>query len=70
MLVVRAARLVVHGALDAVIAHAEAERALAASPASDKHLATIVGRGHNDLGSDPSYWEALGPFLARIARSG
>ncbi len=66
----QAPTLLVHGSGDAVIAHTEAERALAASPARDKHLATIFGRGHNDLGVDPAYWAALSPFLARIARTG
>lgn len=62
--------LLLHGERDAVIAHAEAERALAASASSEKCLATILGRGHNDLSLEPAYWQALGPFVDRLARRG
>lgn len=61
--------LLLHGERDAVIVHAEAERALAASASSEKRLATIPGRGHNDLSIEPAYWHALGPFLDALAKS-
>lgn len=64
---VGAPTLLLHGERDAVISHSEAERALAASLARRKQLTTILGRGHNDLGADRAYWEALGPFLASVA---
>jgi len=57
--------LLLHGERDAVIMHAEAERALAAASCAPKHLVTIRGRGHNDLSLEPAYWQALGPFLER-----
>ncbi|MBX7195248.1 MAG: lysophospholipase, partial [Sandaracinaceae bacterium] len=59
---VTAPTLLLHGEDDAVIAHAEAERAHQALR-TDKHLVTIPGRGHNDLSMHPAYWQALAPFL-------
>ena len=35
----------------------------AAPKARTAELATIPGRGHNDLSMHPAYWEALAPFL-------
>ncbi|GAB4199286.1 MAG: alpha/beta hydrolase [Sandaracinaceae bacterium] len=60
--------LLLHGDADRVIAHREAERALAASPAADAQLVTLRGRGHNDVSLDPSYWSALAELLARCGR--
>ncbi|MBN8611906.1 MAG: alpha/beta hydrolase [Deltaproteobacteria bacterium] len=60
---VTAPTLLLHGEDDSVIVHGEAERALASIPHARKSLATIAGRGHNDLAMDPAYWRALGPFL-------
>lgn len=60
---VTAPTLLLHGEEDAVIAHDEAVRALAAIGHAEKSLATIARRGHNDLAMDPAYWRALGPFL-------
>lgn len=59
--------LLLHGELDAAISIHEAEHALALLGAREKRLARIVGRGHNDLAVDRSYWEALGPFLEAVA---
>jgi fermentation-respiration switch protein FrsA (DUF1100 family) len=35
----------------------------AAPKAREAELATIPGRGHNDLSMHPAYWQALAPFL-------
>lgn len=64
---VRAPTLLLHGEDDTVIAHDEAEDALDGLSGS-KSLATIAGRGHNDLAMDPTYWRALAPFLAAHVR--
>lgn len=55
--------LLLHGEQDTAIVHAEAEHALATIPHANKSLATIMGRGHNDLAMDPSYWRNLAPYL-------
>jgi pimeloyl-ACP methyl ester carboxylesterase len=64
---VTAPTLLLHGERDAVIVHDEAVRALAAISHEEKSLATIPGRGHNDLAMDPAYWRALGPFLDALS---
>ncbi|MBX3161856.1 MAG: alpha/beta hydrolase [Deltaproteobacteria bacterium] len=58
--------LVLHGALDSLILHDEAEAALAAAGSADKRLVTIPERGHNDVSGEPTYWAALGTFLQRL----
>jgi alpha-beta hydrolase superfamily lysophospholipase len=65
----RAPLLVLHGERDDVIALPEARSALAAAGATDRDKALVVvpGRGHNDVSSAASYWEALAGFIARIS---
>lgn len=58
--------LLLHGEEDRAITIREAEAALAASPAPDKSLVRLPGKGHNDLWSHPDYDRALGAFLSRI----
>jgi alpha-beta hydrolase superfamily lysophospholipase len=58
--------LVLHGELDSLIFHDEAERALAAAGSTDKSLVTVPGRGHNDVSAEPTYWAALAKFIDRV----
>jgi hypothetical protein len=58
--------LVLHGAEDTLISPSEATLAFAATPAAEKELVFIEGRGHNDLSAEPAYWAALGRHLARL----
>lgn len=60
--------LVLHGAADAAIAPAEAERAFAVAGTARKRLCLVPGRGHNDLALAPAYWAALAEFVAELAR--
>lgn len=62
--------LVLHGELDTLIPATEGRAAYDASGASDKRLALVPGRGHNDLSFHPLYWEELGAFVKRVARGG
>ena len=58
----RAPLLVLHGAADRSIDPAEGRAAHAASGARLKRLVIVPGRGHNDVGADPLYDQALGAF--------
>jgi fermentation-respiration switch protein FrsA (DUF1100 family) len=59
--------LVLHGERDTLIPATEGRAAYEASGASDKRLAIVPGRGHNDLSFHPLYWEALADFVRRTA---
>lgn len=61
--------LVLHGARDALIAPAEAERTLAALGSADKRLERIADAGHNDIQSHDAYWAALAAFIRRVCRA-
>ena len=63
----RAPVLVLHGAIDELIAPAEGHSLHAAATASDKRLFLVPGRGHNDLALDTRYWDELAAFVARVA---
>jgi uncharacterized protein len=60
--------LLLHGEHDELIAPDEAHAAFAAAgtPAADKSLVIVPGRGHNDVSGGPTYWTALAEFIARI----
>ena len=58
--------LVLHGAMDRLIAPEEGQAAHDAVGATDKELVLIPGRGHNDVSFHPLYWEALRAFVARV----
>jgi alpha-beta hydrolase superfamily lysophospholipase len=55
--------LLLHGEQDRVIAIEDAERAFEALSADESRLARIAMRGHNDIGLDSEYWQALIHFL-------
>ncbi len=60
--------LVLHGALDDLIAPAEADIAFANAGAKEKSLVFVEGRGHNDLSESPRYWEAIERFATTLAK--
>lgn len=51
--------MVIHGAMDTLIAPREAEANFSAIASSDKRLLWIAGRGHNDLSLSHEYWNAI-----------
>ncbi len=55
--------LVLHGAIDTLIAPREAQQNFAALGTEQKRLVLIEGRGHNDLSLSPSYWNAIASVL-------
>lgn len=55
--------LLLHGERDTMIAPREAERAYATAGTSDKTLALVPGRGHNDVSLSDVYWTALARFV-------
>jgi alpha-beta hydrolase superfamily lysophospholipase len=59
--------LVLHGAIDEMIAPAEAKQAFAAAGTKKKNLVLIPGHGHNDISASPLYWSALRDFVAEVA---
>ena len=58
--------LLLHGDEDVVTPPSQATALHAASAASDKQLTFIKGKGHNDLGLDAAYFEALREFCERV----
>jgi hypothetical protein len=58
--------LVIHGEDDRLISIENAERIIAASPASSKHLLRIANGGHNNLldVADSRYFDTLSAFIA------
>jgi hypothetical protein len=63
----RAPLLVLHGALDTLIAPTEATAAHDAAGTADRRLVLIPGRGHNDVSAHPLYWASLRAFVDHVA---
>jgi alpha-beta hydrolase superfamily lysophospholipase len=59
----RAPLLIIHGEEDRAIDADEAREAFRLATTSNKELALIPGRGHNDVSFSPAYWEAIGRVL-------
>lgn len=63
----RVPTLLLHGEQDRVISIYEAERVHEAFGGDACRLARIAMRGHNDIGLDSGYWQALSSFLSALA---
>ncbi|MEP7123972.1 MAG: alpha/beta fold hydrolase [Byssovorax sp.] len=58
--------LVLHGALDTLIAPTEGRAAHDAAGTLDRRLVLVPGRGHNDVSAHPLYWASLRSFVEHV----
>ena len=59
--------LLLHGAQDSIVPRFQVELLQRCCPHA--RVTLFEGRGHNDLGGDPQYWEAMEKFANDAVRS-